>query len=541
MFQHLAEPGQRQPVFARHGVVTTSQPLAAAAGLRMLQQGGSAADAAIATAAALTVLEPCSNGLGSDAFAIVWDGERLTGLNGSGRAPAALTADVLRDAGRAEVPLYGWEAVTVPGAVRAWADLHARYGRLPFAQLLEPAIEYASDGFPVSPVVAWGWHAGVIRAHAGLSGDPFDEFLRVFAPDGATPAPGQLMRLTDHAATLRQIAESDGAAFYEGELAERIAAHAAATGGYLTTADLAAHTSDWVDPISAHYRDHEVWEIPPNGQGIATLMALRVLDGYDPADVNPDTAAGLHRAIEATKLALTNARAFVTDPAAMDVAAEELLSDDYAAATRARIGARAATPSAEPPTSSDTVYLAAADADGMMVSFIQSNFHGFGSHIVVPGTGISLQNRGSGFSLDPAHPNVLAPGKRPFHTIIPGFLTRDGAPIGPFGVMGGHMQAQGHLQVALATVDRAEDPMTALARPRWFWDRELRIMTESPLAGELAALGHDVVGAPSRAVYGRGQIIWALDGAGGLVGERPGTRGYVAASEPRADGVPMGW
>lgn len=536
----LALPGRHQPLFARNGMVTTSQPLAAAAGVQVLQAGGTAADAAIATAAALTVVEPCSNGLGSDAFAIVWDGHRLHGLNGSGRAPAAASPQRIREAGHQSVPLHGWDAVTVPGAVAAWRDLHAKFGRLPFARLLEPAITYAEDGFPVSPVVAWGWQRGIAAAMRDRNASGTDQFLATFAPGGAAPRPGSVIRLPRHADALRALADSGGADLYTGRLAERIAAHSAATGGFLTAADLAAHTSTWVDPISTAYRGLELWEIPPNGQGIAALVALAILEGLEIDDpLHPDA---IHLAIEATKIGLSDAHAFVTDPDAGPT--PDLLDPAYIADRRAALGPRALTAAPGIPPGSDTVYLAAADGEGHMVSFIQSNFHGFGSRVVVDG--VALQNRGSGFSLDPRHPNVLAPSKRPFHTIIPGFLTRGGAPIGPLGVMGGHMQAQGHVQVTLAAAE-GDDPATALDRPRWHWEAGRRVLVESPagaprwpqasgddgaaaLVRDLTSRGHEVEIAPNSGVFGRGQLIWRAEG-GVLVG----------ASDPRADGIPMGW
>lgn len=528
-----AVPGRHQPVFAGNGMVATSQPLAAAAGLRVLQDGGTAVDAAIATAAALTVVEPCSNGIGSDAFALVWDGRQLHGLNGSGRAPSSLTAARLRDAGLTRVPLHGWEPVTVPGAPRAWADLHERFGRVPFARLMEPAAAYAEEGFPVSPVVAWGWRGGVERGHAGLAGEPFTEFRRVFAPDGGAPGVGQRWRSPDHAATLREIGRTRASSLYEGGLAERIAAHAGRTGGHLTTADLAAHTSTWVEPISTSYRGHDVWEIPPNGQGIAALLALNILEGDDLAALPPRSVEAHHLAIEAVKLALTDAHRWVADPEHAPVPTAELLSREYAARRRRAIGSRALLPAPGDPHGSDTVYLCAADAAGMMVSFIQSNFHGFGSHVVVPGTGIALQNRGSGFSLEPGHPNELAPGKRPFHTIIPGFLTRAGEPVGPFGVMGGHMQAQGHVQLVMSTVDRGLDPQTALDAPRWYWSEGRHVLLEDDddgrLAAGLAARGHEVEVPPHPGIFGRGQAIWRVGDS------------YVGGTERRADGAVLGW
>lgn len=530
----LAEPGRRQPLFARRGAVATSQPLAAEAGLTILRAGGNAVDAAVAMAACLPVVEPCSNGLGSDAFALVWDGERLHGLNGSGRAPASASAARLRGQGRATMPLLGWEAVTVPGAVRAWADLHGRFGRLPFSDVLQPAIALAAEGFAVSGVVAWGWQRGVAAAAERQDEPSASGFAPLFAPGGRAPAVGELWRSPEMAATLTAIAASRGEDFYTGELAARIVSFARTSGGGLAADDLAGHTSEWVQPISARYRDHEVWEVPPNGQGIAALIALNVLDGFSPAE-----AADWHRQVEAVKLALADAYALVGDPALVDVPVEALLSSAHAARRRAAIGARALAPVAVDPRASDTVYLCAADGGGMMVSFIQSNFHGFGAHVVVPGTGISLQNRGAGFSLEPGHPNELAPGKRPFHTIIPGFLTRDGAPVGPFGVMGGHMQAQGHVQLVLHTVDGRDDPQTALGRPRWYWDPATgRVQVEASAGtgtvGKLRARGHDAVVAPHAAVFGRGQAIWRLDP------ENDGSV-LVVGSEPRADGFPLGW
>ncbi|MDO5494519.1 MAG: gamma-glutamyltransferase family protein [bacterium] len=547
----------RPPVNAAHGAVATSQPAAAEVGLQVLREGGNAVDAAIATAAALTVVEPCSNGIGSDAFALVWDGGRLHGINGSGRAPAALTAAKLRDAGRTEVPLHGWEAVTVPGAVAMWRDLHARMGRLPFQRLIEPAAALAEEGFEVTPVVARGWEAGVRRAPSAANGEVFAEFGRVFAPEGRAPRAGEIARLPDHAATLRAIAATGGEDFYHGELAETISNWAARSGGYLTAADLAAHTSQWVEPISANFRDHTVWEIPPSSQGIAVLAALTILDGLDPSDIDPTTTPGLHRAIEAVKLALTDAHRHVADPDHTPVPTAGLLDPAYAAARRDLIGATALTPTPGTPPGSETVYLCATDSEGQMVSFIQSNFHGFGSYVVVPGTGIALQNRGHGFSLEPGHPNELAPGKRPFHTIIPGFLTRTGredgesgaaadggggasgaaaaghTPIGPFGVMGGHMQAQGHVQFVLHTVDGGMDPQAALDQPRWHWHSGLDIQIEdrpwpqasaAQVTEELAARGHAATLAPADTVFGRGQAIWQTP------------HGYLGGTEPRADG-----
>lgn len=533
-FTGLTQPGRRQPVFARHGAVATSQPLAAASGLRVLQDGGSAADACVAMAAALTVVEPSGNGLGSDAFALVWDAGRLHGLNGSGRSPAAWDAARLRAAGLTAVPTFGWASVTVPGAVRAWADLHARFGRLPFDRLLAPAIELAEEGHPVSGVVAGQWARAAEEA-ASRTAPEFSGWGPTFAPAGRAPRVGEVWRSPGHAATLRAIAATGGADFYEGDLAERTASFARQTGGLLTAGDLAAHRSEWVEPISTNYRGDDVWEIPPSGQGIAALIALNIAEGFEPS--SPGDPDAWHRHIEATKLALADAERYVADPEHADVPAAELLAKPYADARRRLIGARALDPAPGAPRGSDrgsdTVYLCAVDGRGQHCSFIQSNYRGFGSGVVVPGTGISLQNRGCGFTLAPGHPNELAPGKRPFHTIIPGFLSRDGRPLGPFGVMGGSVQAQAHLQVVVDTVDAGDDPQTALGRPRWRWESGRRVLLEptvDPAVAEgLRARGHDVAIADPLN-FGRGQIIWSL--ADGVL---------VAGSEPRADAYPLGW
>jgi gamma-glutamyltranspeptidase/glutathione hydrolase len=509
-------------------VCATSQPLAASAGLGVLRRGGNAVDAAIAAAVTLTVVQPGSNDIGGDLFAMVWDGRRLHGLNASGRAPAALTREVLADNPAGD---RGWPVVTVPGAPAGWRDLHDRFGSLPFADLFADAIGYAEHGYPVSPVVAGGWAAAVTR-YAALAGPPFEEWGRVWTVDGHAPRAGQRWRNPDAARTLALIAASRAETFYRGEIAQALAAFAARTGGLLTTDDLAAHASTWVEPIAARYRGHEVWELPPNGQGLAVLLALNMLDGLDLTGTGDDTAA-LHLQIEAMKLAFADAHAYVADPALAEVPTEALLSPAYSQRRRAEIGPRAAAPVAGDPARGGTVYLCTADGDGMMVSLIQSNYQGFGSFVALPGYGFGLQNRGAGFSLDPAHPNVAAPGKRPFHTIIPGFLTRDGTPVGPFGVMGGHMQPQGHLQLLVRTVDEGMDPQAALDAPRWYWHAGRRLHAEPELGAAalngLRARGHDLV--EGEAFFGHGQAIWRVPGGGG----------YVAGSEPRADGYAAGW
>jgi gamma-glutamyltranspeptidase/glutathione hydrolase len=533
-FKALAFPGKHQPVFAPHGVVATSQPLAAQAGLDILRRGGNAVDAAVATAAALTVVEPASTGLGGDAFALVWDGERLHGLNGSGRAPATLTSDVVRARGHESMPDRGWLAVTIPGAPAAWRDLHARFGRLPFAELFTSAIGYAEDGYPVSPIANWHWRFAVEQVHAELRGPEYDAFAALFAPGGRAPRVGETWRSPEMARSLRLVAASAADAFYHGEIAEAIAHFAARSGGTITAEDLARHTSTWVAPISTTYRGFEVWEMPPNGQGLAALIALNILEGFDLARHPRESVASYHPQIEAMKLAFADAERYIGDPEHAAAPTEGLLAKSYAARRRALIGERALDPVPGNPARGDTAYLCAADADGMMVSFIQSTYSSFGSHVVVPGTGIVLQNRGSGFTLEAGHANELAPGKRPFHTIIPAFLTRDDQAIGPFGVMGGHMQPQGHVQVVVNTVDYALDPQAALDAPRWSWWGERFTKYEpgvdSAIVEGLAARGHEVEVDPEVDWAGRGQIIWRLPGGG-----------YVAGSDPRGDGQAAGY
>ncbi len=530
----LVSPGRHQPVFAAGGIVATSQPLAARAGLDVLREGGNAVDAAVAMGAAATVVEPATSSIGGDAFALVWDGARLHGLNGSGRAPARLTAEAVRAGGHDAVPEHGWLPVTVPGAPAAWRDLHGRFGRLPFARLLEPAARYAEEGHPASPIAVWGWRRHVDAVHPRLRGPEFAEFAGVFAPAGRAPQVGEIWRSPEMARSLRLIAESGGDSVYTGELAERIARFSRDTGGLLAAEDLAAHESTWADPISTSYRGHDVWEMPPNGQGLAALLALSILEGLDLASLPRDSGESLHLQIEAMKLAFADVQRFVGDPERGEMPVTELLSQGYAAARRSLIRDEAMLATAGEPSRGDTVYLCTADADGMMVSFIQSTFHGFGSHVVVPGTGIVLQNRGTGFSLEPGHPNYLEPGKRPFHTIIPGFLTKDGAAVGPFGVMGGHMQPQGHVQMIVNTLDYLLDPQTSLDQPRWCWLSGRKVLLEpgidAAVAAELSGRGHETETWSDRGAFGRGQIIWRLPSGA-----------YVAGSDPRGDGQATGF
>ena len=526
-------PSQRMPVVAANGLVATSHPLAAQAGLTMLKQGGNAVDAAIATAAALTVLEPTSNGLGSDAFALVWDGTRLHGLNASGRAPEALQAADLRARGYTEMPTEGWLPVTVPGAPAGWDDLRRRFARLSLEELLAPAIAYAAEGYGVSPVVAhyWGQAANRFRS---MRDPACVGWSPTFAPGGQTPRPGQRWTGLDHAQTLRAIARRGGRDFYEGELAQKIVAFARATGGLLRAGDLAGHQSRWVEPISAGYRGYEVWEIPPNGQGLTALIALALLAGTDLPDHPHGSVESLHLQIEAMKLAFADASRYIADPEHVDVPVAGLLDPAYIAARRSLIGPTARRPEPGDPSRGGTVYLCTADRAGMMVSYIQSNYMGFGSGVVVPGTGIALNNRGACFSLEPGHPNEAASGKRPYHTIIPAFFTRAGRPVGPFGVMGGYMQPQGHVQVVTGTVDYGLNPQAVLDAPRWQvtggLNVELEVGTPEHILRALSDRGHAVTLSFERGSFGRGQIIWRLDD--GVM---------VAGSDMRSDGAAVGW
>uniref|UniRef100_UPI0035E44800 gamma-glutamyltransferase family protein n=1 Tax=Litoribacterium kuwaitense TaxID=1398745 RepID=UPI0035E44800 len=501
---------KRHVTYAHNGMVATSQPLAAQAGITVMQAGGNAIDAAIATAATLTVVEPTSNGIGGDAFAIVWAKGQLHGMNASGQSPSLLSLDVLpEENGRKTIPAHGWTPITVPGAPAGWAALHKRFGKLPFAKVLEPAIHYAKQGFPISPVLGYHWERAVTAFEKVLTKEAFAEWCAVFAPEKRAPAIGALWSSPRHAASLQEIADSYADSLYSGSLADKIDQASREAGGYIRKSDLKEMAVEWVDPISVNYRGYQVWELPPNGQGIATLMALQMLQGDTFSETRSEK--DLHVQIEAMKYAFRDTQAQVTDSRMMHVTTEQLLSKAYAQSRRALICEEAADPQAGELSTSGTVYLATADHEGNMVSFIQSNYMGFGSGIVVPGTGISLQNRGHDFSTDPSHPNVLAPKKRTYHTIIPGFITKNEQPIGPFGVMGGYMQPQGHLQVILNLLDYKLNPQAALDAPRWQWIKEKNVLVEQQMDAaiieSLVRRGHQVDIAPTSYSFGRGQII----------------------------------
>ena len=534
-------PTIRTPVFARN-IVATSQPLAAQAGLRILQNGGNAVDAAIAAAAVITMTEPCSNGLGSDNFAIVWDpeGRRLHGLNSSGTAPAAWTRDYFerKYGGQAKIPLRGWDSVSVPGAVAGWSMLHGRFGKRTFADVLAPAIEYAERGFAVSPTVRDKW----VRATPLLRNLP--GFAEHFLPKARAPEVGEHFVLAGAARTLKLVADTRGEAFYRGEIAAAIERHAQSTGGAITAADLAGYWDfvqkhGWAGTISTPFHGYDVHEIPPNGQGIAALACLGMLRHTALADYVVDSADWHHVQIEAMKLAFADTYAYVADPRSMTVTPAEMLNDGYLARRARAIDMQCATPpAAGKPPLGGTVYLSTADASGMIVSFIQSNYMGFGSGVVVPGYGISLQNRGAGFSLDRASPNCVAPGKRPFHTIIPAFLMKNGEPQMSFGVMGGNIQPQAHVQTLVRMLINAQQPQAACDAPRWKVMSGLDLEIESTLprevSDELAARGHRITRADDSYMdFGAGQFIWRLGD--------PAVEGYVAASDARRDGLVAGF
>lgn len=537
-------PSIRMPVLGRN-VVSTSHPYAAQAGLQILQKGGNAIDAAIAAAAALMIVEPVSNGLGSDCFVIVWDGQKLHGLNASGVAPAAWSPEYFSarygvdGQGVANRPIRGWDSVTVPGALAGWQALHERWGSLPLGQVLEPAIKVARDGHLLAPVVARKWAAAIpdLREQPG--------FAEAFMPNGRAPRVGETFRFKAAARTLEKIANVGIRDFYEGEIGQAIVDFSAACGGSMQLNDLASYTPQWTETIEQSVRaadgqTYAVHEIPPNGQGIGALIALGILQNFDLSALALDGVDSQHLQIEAMKLAFADVYQYVADPSSMDVTPQEMLQPDYLARRARQIDMRRATRHAHGllPTGG-TVYLTTADRQGRMVSFIQSNYMGFGSGLVVPDWGISLQNRGHGFSTNPKSPNVVRGGKRPFHTIIPAFLMRQEAgrwlPQMSFGVMGGDMQPQGHVQAIVRMLSYGQQPQAACDAPRWKVNRDFSIDTEASMPADtlqgLVERGHVLRTIEDPYMdFGAGQFVWRLsEDAAGV--------GYVAASDPRRDGL----
>jgi len=516
------------PVFARN-VVASSQPLAAQAGLRMLARGGNAIDAAIAAAAAITIVEPVSCGLGSDAFAIVWDGHRLQGLNASGYAPSSWDRAYFERRHSGEIPKRGWDSVTVPGVIAGWAALHERYGSLPFAELLDPAIELAEHGHGVATIVQHKWANQV----AELAHQP--GFAEAFMPFGRAPQVGERWCFPAAAKTLRRIAETKGRDYYEGETALALVEHAREHGGSLSLADLRDYKIDWVDTLSQTWGDFQLHEIPPNGQGIAALMALGILRHLELEGMDPDSLDARHLQIEAMKAAFEDVYRWVADPRAMTTVGAMDLLDDHYLASRARCIHRHRATAFQHGIGpgGGTIYLSAADAQGRMISFIQSNYMGFGSGIVVPEVGVSLQNRGHGFSMQADHPNEVRPRFRPFQTIIPGFLMRGSQPQMSFGVMGGNMQPQGHLQTLIRMIVFGQNPQAACDAARWKVNRGLSVDVEAgmdrAIVQGLRARGHLLESiADSYMDFGSGQFIWRMSD--------DLADGYVAASDSRRDG-----
>lgn len=526
-FSNYPYPSKRNVVFAKNGMVCAGNPSAAEAGLSVLRKGGNAIDAAIATAASLPVVEPTGNGLGADCFAIIWYKGKMYGLNGSGRAPKSVSIDELKKRGHDKIPSYGVEPINTPGAVGGWLAMHEKFGKLSLEEDFAPAINYAREGYPVSPNIARLWEEAYGIYSQFREKKEFQGWFDTFAPNDRELRAGEVFTCEDMAKTLESIVKTKGESFYRGELAEKIDSFMKEHKGFLCKEDLAAYQPQWVEPISTRYRGVDVWEIPPNGHGITVLMALNILKEFSFS--SRDTAETLHRQIEAMKLSMSDTAEYVADPAYMRYSSEELLSEEYAAIRRGEIGEKALEPRPGNPGYHSTVYFCTADGEGNMVSMIQSNFRGFGSGIVIPGTGISFNDRMENFKFNPEHDNALEGGKLPYHTIIPGFLTKDGKALGPFGIMGGFMQPQAHVQVVMNMVDFGLNPQAALDAPRFQWigGKKVEVEQETPnhVIRQLQKMGHDIIVQPDPYHMGRGQMI-LRDEQGVLCG----------ATEKRTDG-----
>ena len=527
-------PSKRYVKYGINGMCATSNHLAAQAGLDTLKKGGNAFDAAIAMATCLTVLEPQSNGIGGDAYAILTtpDG-KMYGLNSTGCAPELISAQKVKDQGLDAMPKFGFTPVTVPGIPAAWAAINNKFGKLPLTEVMKPAITYANEGQAVSYKLSQSIksYTKTLEKNVGKENE-FKFWHDTFMPDGRAPEPGEIFCHKGAGRTLELIANSNAEEFYKGEIADKIDAFSKEFGGYIRKSDLEKHEAMWVEPVSARYRGYDVWEIPPNGQGIVALMALNILNNFEPHE--RDNIESIHREIEAIKIAFSDGQRYITDPRYMKVKTEDLLSPAYGAERAKLIGKNAILPEPGILPRSGTVYLCAADGEGNMISYIQSNYMGFGSGLVVPGTGIQLQNRGNTFSLDENHDNYLLPGKRTYHTIIPGFLTKDGKPVGPFGVMGGFMQPQGHVQVIRNFVDCNMNPQACLDAPRWQWMKGMEVTFERGFGDHileaLKAKGHEVRYEWVRDGFGRGQMIFRTP-YGTLMG----------GTEPRCEGECATW
>lgn len=518
---------KRNLVYGKNGMVASSHPLASQAGIDIMKNGGNAIDGAIATAAALTVVEPTSNGIGGDAFALVWSKGKLYGLNSSGPAPKALTYEAMEKLGLETMPTYGFTSVTVPGVPAAWNELSSEFGKLTLREALDPAINIAREGHPVAPTVAKCWNNAYKKYSEKLKGEEFKPWFETFAPKGRAPRPGEIWASKDHGESLKEIGDTNAESFYRGNIADKIDEYSRKYGGYIRKEDLAEYKPQWVEPIKVNYRGYDVWEIPPNGHGIVALMALNILNNFDLKE--KDSVETYHTIMEAMKLAFVDGKEYIGDVHHMTVKIEELLSPEYGKERAKLIGEKALKPEVGQPGKGGTVYFATADGEGNMVSYIQSNYTGFGSGLVVPGTGIALHNRGNNFNIKKGHCNCVGPGKKPYHTIIPGFMTKNGKPVGPFGVMGAFMQPHGHVQVVTNTVDFQLNPQDALDAPRWQWIKDKTISLEdsfpNSVALSLLERGHDLRSEIDNGSFGRGQIIWK-DENGVLCG----------GTESRADG-----
>lgn len=536
--QKYTYTSHRNVVYGRHAMACTSQPLGAQIGLDVMKAGGNAVDAAVAMASAMPLLEPTGNGLGSDCFALVWiDAEKkLYGLNASGVAPMALSAETVRSLGFCEMPQAGWIPTMVPGAPGGWAELNRRFGTKPLTELFAPAISYAREGCPVSVNLTVQWERDSKRIVAAMkqNPDPHSYWWKSFMKGDGTPyKAGDIFHWEEYAQTLEELAATNCESYYRGPIMEKIISFSRETGGYFSEDDFRNYHPEWVEPITADYKGYTVCEIPPNGHGITVLIALNILKRLE-LSKEKDCADTYHKIIEAIKLAFADTRTYVADPRYMKTKVEDMLSEEYAARRRTLITDRALTPEAGDPSCGGTVYLCTADPQGNMVSFIQSNYTTFGAGVAIPGTGISLQNRGANFSLNPASDNCLAGGKKSYHTIIPGFLLKDGEAVGPFGVMGAFMQPQGHVLVAVNTIDYHMNPQEALDAPRmqWIGGKKVQLEREVPahIARELADMGHEIEIVEETLNMGRGQIIWRTEN--GLL---------VGGTEPRCDGTVAAW
>ena len=514
-------PSRRYCITARNGMVASGSNLATAAGLEIMRKGGNAIDAAVATAAALTVVEPTANGLGSDAFALVWVKDELYGLNASGYSPKNIDLQTVKaKSPDGLMPRYGWTPIMVPGAVKGWSRLLERFGKLSLKEVLEPAIRYAEEGYPLSPVLSKMWERATdIYTKRFKDQKEYDEWFRVFTRNGESYHFGEIVKLPDHAKTLRLIAETNADAFYKGEIADQFIRQSQRDGGYFSKEDLSEYDVDWVEPIRVNYRGYDVYEIPPNGQGIVALMALNMLKEFEFTE--KETADTYHKQIEAIKLAFADAKRCVTDPRKMKIDYHDLLTGQVGKDRAKLINEKALLLEPVEVPKSGTVYLCTADGEGNMVSYIQSNYMGFGSGIVLEGYGVALQNRGADFSLDERKANALEGHKKSYHTIIPGFLCKDGKAIGPFGVMGGYMQPQGHVQVLMNLLDFDLNPQMALDAPRWQWLEGRKVIVEpdfpEEIVQQLREKGHEISYASDVSSFGRGQVIWRLEN-GVLVG-----------------------